>query len=306
MDSTAEPSPNDVLTLNVGGSCTVQVLRRTLTVIDGSKLASQFSGRWENSLIRDANGHVFIDQDSRLFVPLIHYLRAKVNEETAMSYHKPPLSVQDFDGNATLFRDYLGMLDSLGLYDVLYPIRICDIMDSTAPLLPFHPMGVHMGSQETPKYYVLEVAHDVEETVITSFEIKGATNMRPNQVLVGWMNVAEEEEEERANSNNMDHNHQPVFHFPVDDYWPGSHRMMKGCRMKSFGVFFTVDKFSSEWVLKCSWDGNSKVTIQGSFGTQAEMDFTTTSKKRGKPIFGGIGAWWLSDVTMMTRSSIGE
>jgi hypothetical protein len=37
---------SDVLTLNVGGSKTA-VLRRTLISVDGSMLASRFSGRWD-------------------------------------------------------------------------------------------------------------------------------------------------------------------------------------------------------------------------------------------------------------------
>ena len=35
---------------------------------------------WENSLNRDVNGHVFIDQSARLFLPLLEYLRARRDE----------------------------------------------------------------------------------------------------------------------------------------------------------------------------------------------------------------------------------
>jgi len=48
----ANPSlgtPSDVLNLNVGGTV-ISVLRRTLTSIEGSMLASRFSGRWDDSL----------------------------------------------------------------------------------------------------------------------------------------------------------------------------------------------------------------------------------------------------------------
>lgn len=41
--------PSDVLTLNVGGTC-ISVLRRTLTCVEGSMLASRFSGRWDDAL----------------------------------------------------------------------------------------------------------------------------------------------------------------------------------------------------------------------------------------------------------------
>lgn len=39
-----DKSPSDVLHLNVGGTC-IAVLRRTLTSVEGSMLASRFSGR---------------------------------------------------------------------------------------------------------------------------------------------------------------------------------------------------------------------------------------------------------------------
>ena len=41
--------PDDVIELSVGGTY-VAVHRRTLTQVDGSMLASRFSGRWDDSL----------------------------------------------------------------------------------------------------------------------------------------------------------------------------------------------------------------------------------------------------------------
>ena len=52
---------SEVLHLNVGGDLTA-VLRRTLTSVEGSMLASRFSGRWDDSLERDRDGNFFIDQ----------------------------------------------------------------------------------------------------------------------------------------------------------------------------------------------------------------------------------------------------
>ena len=62
--------PSDVLRLNIGGGARVDVLRRTLTQFEGSLLESKFSGRWDDSLEKDADGNFFIDQPARLFVPL--------------------------------------------------------------------------------------------------------------------------------------------------------------------------------------------------------------------------------------------
>jgi BTB/POZ domain len=78
--------PSDVLRLNVGGT-KVDVFRRTLTSVEGSLLASQFSGRWDDSLAKDADGNFFLDQPIELFLILVNYLRDRENE----SHLAPPL-----------------------------------------------------------------------------------------------------------------------------------------------------------------------------------------------------------------------
>jgi len=66
---------SDILKLNVGGIKTVAVQRSTLCAIEGSMLASSFSGRWDDSLPKDTDGAFFIDFDPELFLPLLEYLR---------------------------------------------------------------------------------------------------------------------------------------------------------------------------------------------------------------------------------------
>jgi len=62
----------DVLYLNIGGETVVNVLRRTLTQVEGSLLASMFSGRWDDNMTKDKEGNFFIDQPADLFVPLVN------------------------------------------------------------------------------------------------------------------------------------------------------------------------------------------------------------------------------------------
>ncbi len=69
---------NDVLQLNVGGTH-IAVLRRTLTQFEDSVLAAQFSGRWDESMERDKDGYMFIDQDPENFLLLVNYLRLRMN-----------------------------------------------------------------------------------------------------------------------------------------------------------------------------------------------------------------------------------
>lgn len=102
--------PCDVLHLNVGGTLTA-VLRKTLTSVEGSMLASRFSGRWDDSLEKDKDGNFFIDQPMELFGPMIDYLRAKACE-TALA---PPVTTPDFE-NEKKRRDFVRMVEYFGRF----------------------------------------------------------------------------------------------------------------------------------------------------------------------------------------------
>ena len=57
------------------------VLRRTLTQFEDSVLAAQFSGRWDDSMEKDRDGNMFVDQDPENFMLLINYLRLRMNNQ---------------------------------------------------------------------------------------------------------------------------------------------------------------------------------------------------------------------------------
>lgn len=110
-------APSDVMRLNIGGGARVDVLRRTLTQFEGSLLESKFSGRWDESLEKDADGNFFIDQPERLFVPLIDYFRSKQCETPLAVVTEPP----EFDKK----KDEIGfnrMVEYYGLTLAVYPI----------------------------------------------------------------------------------------------------------------------------------------------------------------------------------------
>jgi hypothetical protein len=63
-------SASPIVNLNVGGE-KISTSRATLIIAEGSLLATMFSGKWEDKLMKDANGSVFLDYDpvvSRNFV----------------------------------------------------------------------------------------------------------------------------------------------------------------------------------------------------------------------------------------------
>ena len=112
------PQPSDVLRLNIGGT-RVDVLRRTLTQVEGSMLASKFSGRWDETLERDQDGAMFIDQPSELMVPMLNYLRAR-QIETPVA---PPVSPPEF-ANPKDLADLYRIVEYYGLTLAMYPIGV--------------------------------------------------------------------------------------------------------------------------------------------------------------------------------------
>jgi len=98
---------SDEFALNVGGR-KFDVLRNTLTSVEGSILAAKFSGRWEDSLERDAEGRIFIDAKPEYFAVLLDQLRSRMwgGTSTAVSMDLPSCAT-DFQGNARRFQSLL-------------------------------------------------------------------------------------------------------------------------------------------------------------------------------------------------------
>ncbi|CAB4042100.1 Chaperone dnaK2 [Paramuricea clavata] len=71
-----EVSDDDIIDLNVGGQ-KLTTTRSTLCQVEGSLLASMFSGRWEDGLKRDKDGAIFFDFNPQYFVIILDYLRAR-------------------------------------------------------------------------------------------------------------------------------------------------------------------------------------------------------------------------------------
>eukprot|EP01082_Thalassiosira_pseudonana_P014108 g12482.t1 g12482 contig6:2003447-2004614(-) len=128
----------DVLHLNVGGTLTT-VLRRTLISVEGSMLASRFSGRWDDSLEKDRDGHFFIDQPIELFLPMVNYLRAKASE-TPLA---PPVTSPEFESE-TQRRNFVRMVEYFGMTPGIFPtqIEMCRGEPETAEISGHPNLGV--------------------------------------------------------------------------------------------------------------------------------------------------------------------
>jgi hypothetical protein len=170
------PSPADILTLNVGGEGTVSVLRRTLCLVEHSMLSAQFSGRWDGGLPRDTDGHVFVDLPYGLFKPLVDFLRIK----SMAALSDPLLGVTSCDSCAAdglvYKKDFLRMVDYYGLSLCVYPILLdkkeqlsVDLKDN-ATVLQWPDMIVEKEKSWYPpaRFHILPYNHN---RVIKSIEM---------------------------------------------------------------------------------------------------------------------------------------
>jgi hypothetical protein len=116
----AAKSPEDVLRLNVGGT-RIDVLRRTLVSAEGSLLATQFSGRWDESLAKDADGNFFLDLPVNPFLILVNFLRSR----ELMSPSGPDVpspSLEDMNADEQIC--FLRMIDHYGVALDVYPFSL--------------------------------------------------------------------------------------------------------------------------------------------------------------------------------------
>ena len=177
--------PSDILHLDVGGKH-ISVLRRTLTQVEDSMLASRFSGRWDDSLEKTKDGRFFIDQPIELFAPLINYLRSLAS---ATPLTGPPNSPTFDTGRMRL--DFARMTEYYGMSPGVFPICIYQLEAKGRRHVASHPhLSIESKDFQT---YCLEPqkgvgGKDLHDRAIESFELK----LGPHGVAqIGWMEKGE-------------------------------------------------------------------------------------------------------------------
>ncbi len=134
-------SVDDIIDLNVGGQ-KLRTTRSTLCQVEGSLLASMFSGRWEDSLKRDKDGAVFFDFNAQHFVLILDYLRQNKIESPENPAPLPKVSDDQL-------QSFTNLVDYLGLND--------DIVPSSTDILPsekFQKQSQEVALQEGGKVAV--------------------------------------------------------------------------------------------------------------------------------------------------------
>ena len=96
-------SDDDILELNVGGQ-KITTKRSTLCQVEGSMLASMFSGKWENKLSRDKDSCIFFDFNPQYFLLILDFLRVR-----KISSPEKPKVPEDQAKNFYSLVEYLGL-----------------------------------------------------------------------------------------------------------------------------------------------------------------------------------------------------
>ena len=171
-----DKSSSDVIPLNIGGD-KMSVLRRTLTSVEGSMLASRFSGRWDESLEKDRDGNFFLDQPIELFRPMINYLRAKASATPLAPPVKSP-HLRDYEMRQDFYRlvEYFGMTP--GIYPTMIELHRGEPGSAEIGTFP----DCFVKSSEWSTFTVQTQGHKRE---ITSFEVVLGNVER---MQIGWIN----------------------------------------------------------------------------------------------------------------------
>ena len=138
-------SEDDITRLNVGGQ-KFTTTRSTLCQVEGSLLATMFSGRWEDGVKRDEDGAVFFDFNPQYFGYILDYLRTKKLATPEDPAELPKVS-RDQAKNFHTLVEYLGLSD-----EIVVPVEI--VPTDIVPGEKFNLHGPEITLQEDGKVAV--------------------------------------------------------------------------------------------------------------------------------------------------------
>jgi hypothetical protein len=168
MDLSPNSGDNDVLYLNIGGQTITAVQRRLLTSVEGSLLATMFSGRWDDSIAKDKDGNFFLDFPSDLVLPMIDYLRLKSIEPSRRKLLSP--TVQSFGGDCDRYEDFIRLMDHYGMTHAVFPTILRPLVWSCTQrtIQPCHQHLFHVVTCELSSFALFPHGHALK---IKAFEL---------------------------------------------------------------------------------------------------------------------------------------
>ena len=175
-----EVSDDDIINLNVGGK-KMTTKRSTLCQVEGSLLASMFSGRWEDSLARNEDGRIFFDFNPQYFVYILDYLRARTIA-TAENPAPLPKVAEDQVKHFSNLVEYLGLGDEIVPPEIVPPEKF-NLHSTGVTLQEGGAVAVH-DSTQSHKYVLGENTYQ-QGIVRRKLKIKSFQNN--HWMLVGVM-----------------------------------------------------------------------------------------------------------------------
>ena len=167
-------SDDDIIQLNVGGQ-KFTTTRSTLRQINGSLLATMFSGSMERSLKHDKDGAVVLDFNPEHFSWILNYLRAR-KISTPENTPVLPKVAKDQEENFNILFHYLGLNDKLTWLTEKFNLR-----GSKVSLQENGRVAVHDSTRGNT--YVL--GKNVYQRGTIRFKLKLESFQNNNWILVG-------------------------------------------------------------------------------------------------------------------------
>ena len=176
-----EVSDDDIIHLNVGGQ-KFTTTRATLCQVQGSLLATMFSGRWEDRVKRDKDGVVFFDFNPEYFGWILDYLRAK-----KISSPENPAVLAEVPKNQ--MKNFNTLLEYLGLSNEIVPARPTEVVQNEK----FNVCSSGITVQENGRVAVHDsnsghgyaLGENVYQRGIARFKLKLESFQDNNWILVG-------------------------------------------------------------------------------------------------------------------------
>jgi hypothetical protein len=253
-------------------------------------LAARFSGRWDDSLEKDRDGNIFINQPADLFAVMIDFLQRMGNSHPVPEATPFP-TVQDFGGRIDRFEAFSDMVEYYGMTNLVLPptIHFDGVADEQGRWksqngcdreqggMYTRICGHYVEARESSLFYLRTQSRDVRR--IRSFEV---TISNIDIFCIGWGKWDEDALVFQPSSSNL------------------LYKLGKG---RGIATGLRVESGS---VIRCELEGSQLVwSVNGETYRRPPNSVPEFSFRTGQtndfyldmdPMFAGKGTWWVSKI----------
>ena len=143
-------------------------------------MSTKFSGRWDDSLEKDADGRFFIDQSMALFQPLVDYLRAVASQTPLARFPASPVF-----SDPNLQQDFYRMVEYYGITLGVFPIGMYKLDSNLNQELVSSYPDYEVTSDETATFWLVPQGNG-HQRYINSFEVTLGAHTIAQIGWTGW------------------------------------------------------------------------------------------------------------------------